>query len=303
MITPTLFDINDISNWKPHLDKEGFVVIKDILSSEEKDTHFQNFKKDWSHVSPSFDFEDKSTWIIDNTPIMFGKGMAVFNGFGQSDFMWGLRTNNNILNIFENVYNVNKDKLCVSFDGFSLFLTNKQKSQSWIHIDQNPTNHIYSIQGSYNFRPVGEKDAGFVVVPGSHKIYKPKVSHSRDWIMCGKDNIYNKLTKKLLIPDNCFTLWNSKLIHANQGMNKKTTEFNRLTCYITYLPKMFRSEKILKERINAYKNSKTTSHWANKCELKRYPFGFKTRYESRGFNSINSYKVNNEIPEDRLSLI
>lgn len=303
MITPKLFEISDTKSWKNHLDKEGYVVIKNILSHEEKNRHFRNFQKDWNHVSPNFDFDDKSTWSIENTPIMFGKGMAVFNGFGQSDFMWGLRTNNNVLTIFENVYDVKRDNLCVSFDGFSVFLSDKQKSQPWIHIDQNPANLMYSIQGSYNFKPVGKKDAGFVVVPGSHKIYKPKVTHKRDWIMCGKDNIYNKLTKKLLIPENCFTLWNSKLIHANHGMNKKETELNRLTCYITYLPKTCRSKKILRERISAYKESKTTSHWANKCELKRYPFGFKTRYESRGFQSIVSYKVNDEIPEDRLIFI
>lgn len=302
MITPELFEIVDSDNWKAHLDKEGFVVIKNVLSNEEMEASFQQFKTDWNHVSPNFNFEDKSTWIIDNSPLMFGKGMAVFNGFGQSDFMWGLRTNSNIQSIYEKVYNVDKDELCVSFDGFSLFLTNKQKSQPWIHIDQNPKNDMYSIQGAYNFKPVNKQDAGFIVVPGSHLKYRPKVDHNRDWIQCGKDSIYNKLSKKLIIPENCFTLWNSRLIHANQGMTKKTTELNRVTCYITFLPKKYRTEKTLGQRIEAYKNSKTTSHWANKCELKTYPYGFKSRYESRGFGSISSLLLDNEIPENRMVL-
>ena len=42
-------------------------------------------------------------------------------------------------------------------------------------------------------------------------------------------------------------------------MNKRNKEFNRLTAYITFLPKELRSEKILRKRIEAYKNSDTTS--------------------------------------------
>ena len=54
-------------------------------------------------------------------------------------------------------------------------------------------------------------------------------------------------------------------------------------------------KKAKKERKEAYKNSKTTSHWANKCEIKRYPWGFGPRYESRGFNTIKPLLINNNI--------
>ena len=79
---------------------------------------------------------------------MWGKGICVFNGFAHSDFMWDLRTNTNIQNIFKKVHNC--EELVCSCDGFSLFVSNKQKSDNWLHIDQNPSNKIYSIQGSYN---------------------------------------------------------------------------------------------------------------------------------------------------------
>ena len=108
------------------------------------------------------------------------------------------------------------------------------------------------------------------MVTQSHKTYVPRVSHKRDRFVVDQDTFLPQ-AKKLLIPENCFVIWNSKLIHANQGMKKGTTGFNRLTSYITFLPKEFRTEEIREKRIEAYRNSETTSRSANKCEIKKYP--------------------------------
>ena len=79
-------------------------------------------------------------------------------------------------------------ELVVSFDGFSLFLSKRQNSQTWLHIDQHPTDPLYSIQGAYNFFPVGEEDAGFIVVPGSHRTYNAlNVEKRRKFIMISKN--------------------------------------------------------------------------------------------------------------------
>ena len=95
-------------------------------------------------------------------------------------------------------------------------------------------------------------------------------------------------------------------------MTKSERGLNRLTCYVTYLPKELRSESVRKQRMMAYFTSETTSHWAHKCELKRYPYGFKSRYESRGFKKIvPSYEeeltseglIKKKIPINRLALL
>jgi len=294
--TPILHDFSDA--WRTHLDVEGYAVISSVLSDDEYHEAFGLFKKDWNYVSPRFDFEDKTTWGIENAPLMYGKGMAVFNGFGQSDFMWYLRTRSKFKDIFKKIHDT--EDLVTSMDGFSVYLSNKQKSKSWLHVDQNPKNPLHSIQGSYNFRPVTEEDAGFVVVPRSHLEYTPNVTHNKSWILCPGDE--HKCVK-LLIPENCFMLWNSKLIHANQGMTKKTTELNRLTAYITYLPKTIRTAETLEAKIQAYMDSETTSHWSNKCELKKYPFGFGKRYEERGYNKIVPTLDGGDIPAERLELL
>ena len=161
--------------------------------------------------------------------------MCVFNGFGQSNFSWFLRTHPNILEIYSKLLKTRD--LITSLDGFSLVVSNKQQSKSWHHVDQNPQNDILSYQASYNYFKVDENDAGFVIAPKSHLEFKPEVSHKRNWIKVPIDSMWNEKVLKLCIPENCFTIWNSKTIHANTGITKKhkITKINRLTVYIPYV--------------------------------------------------------------------
>lgn len=299
--SPPIFDINQTVEFTQYLNNEGYVVIRNILNSQDRETFFQKFKTDFNQVSPNFNFDDKSTWNIKNYPGMYGKGMCVFNGFGQANFMWYLRTHSEIQQIFTKIYN--DDNLVTSMDGFSVFVDKNQKTKSWHHVDQNPKNPITSYQASYNFYPVNTDDAGFVVAPKSHIEYIPDVKHKRDWIMLEGDSDWHDKVVKLIIPDNCLTIWNSKLIHANAGMSKNTDRINRLTCYITYLPKSLRSENIRQERIQAYINGETCSHWTNQCKIKKYPFGFKKNYEKKNLGNIKPLLINENIPQERFKLI
>ena len=237
---PPVFSVKDNPRyWKNYLYNEGYVVLDDILTENQQVDLFTTFKNDLKQVSPNFDFDNKETWTIENTPIMFGKGMALYNGLGQSDFMWKLRTHKNIQYPFQTLFGT--QHLVSSLDGFSLFVSDKQKPKSWLHIDQNPLNNAYSVQAAYNLFPVESDDAGFVVVPKSHKTFKPIPRNKADWIVVDQD-LFNPKALKLLIPKNCLTIWNSRLVHANSGIVKtKNTavneKINRLTAYITFLPK------------------------------------------------------------------
>ena len=263
---PTLFDRSDTEKWLSHLDDRGFVVIKNVLTPLELEKSKSQFVTDWKKVCPNFNFNDKSSWNINNTPIMWSKGMCVFSGLPQSDFMWNLRTNKEVQDIFKKIYKT--DNLVCSLDGLSVFLDNTHKSKSWLHIDQNPKNDIYSIQGSFNLLPVkSNKDAGFIIVPDSHKTFKPKTDHNNDWIVCEDQTAQSVKARKLIIPENCLTLWNSRLIHANEAIMMSKTEFeskisemqyaqsnplalvNRVTAYITFQPKSLRPDCILEKRI------------------------------------------------------
>ncbi len=293
MFRPPIFLRGDSDGYKNFLEEHGYVVIGNILPEDVRKDLTEQFWKDWTTCSPGFDRDDKSTWSNENSPMMYAKGMALFSGLPHSDFAWSTRTRPEIREVFEQIHGTSK--LVVSFDGFSVFFDPKQKTKPWWHTDQDPDGTELSIQGQYNFLPVAEDSAGFTVVPGSHKIRSEK-NGGKDWVP-----VTTGVTGgvKLLIPENCLILWNSKTVHANTGMTCKSKRFDRLTCYITYMPSKTRSKDTHLKKIMAYLNSEGTSHWANRCEIKKYPWGFGPLYESRGFHRI---KTTRDIPMERLSV-
>jgi ectoine hydroxylase-related dioxygenase (phytanoyl-CoA dioxygenase family) len=298
--SPELFDVENSDQWKNYLEENGFVVLRNILQKETMIKYFKLFAKDWKYVSPNFDFHNKETWTPTNSPMMWNKGMIYWNGLSHSDFMWSLRTDDNILDIWHRLHNTKK--LVASFDAFSVYLSNKQKSKPWLHTDQSFDSELYSIQGAYNFLPVTENSSGFVVVPKSHKTYKIMKKSKTNFSQIGDTDLHNQLAVKLIIPENCFVLWNSKTIHANVGMSekKKIYDFNRLTCYLTYFPKTLRGEDVFGKRVDGYKNGISCSHFAIHYRPKQHSYGVKNVYESRNFNFI---KKDDNIPKEIFDLI
>jgi len=311
--TPPTYDAANTESWKQHLEVEGYVIIHNVLEQSAIQEGLELFWKDWNTVSPGFVRHDPSTWSIETSPLMFAKGIAVFNGFGQSDFMWHARLQPSIQGLFAQVHNVPVSELITSFDGFSLFFTKKQKNpKAWWHIDQHPTNTHYSIQGAYNYLPVLETSAGLTLVPRSHNTFVPsETRNTDDWITLERNKTPEEAAPilangvKLLLPANSFVLWNSRTIHANTGQTlNESDKLNRLTTYVTYSPRSRTTPEITAKRRQAYLDGITTSHWPEKLEPKTYPWGFGPRYETRGFKQLKP-KVSETggIPEDRLAFI
>ena len=307
---PTTYDINDVNNWKKSLTEEGYAVIRNILSEDERNNFFNLFKKDIKTVSNNINWEDSNTWHRDNLPIENGTGMAVSNGLSHADFMWYLRTNKGIKGIFEEIHQT-KD-LVASFDGFSLITNHKQKPGLSPHIDINPYIPLIdtlSIQGSYNYFSVEDYSAGFIVAPKSNNTWMPSEYYKNSptsYVMVEEDDLIMDEVVKLLIPANCFTLWDSYTVHGSTGMSITTdnNSLNRLTAYITYFPKYLRSDKIRRRRLAGYYLSECCGHYAIRHDVKRMNSGYVTRHLA---NEYNLYKTtileDSSVPPDRLELI
>ena len=125
----------------------------------------------------------------------------------------------------------------------------------------------------------------------------------REFLIADEDDPHVSRAVKLLIPKNCFVLWNSKTLHASVGMDEsKRLEFNRLTSYITYFPKAERSEEVYGERIYGYYDGDNCSHYATRHDPKPPMYGFNS------FRTLKPYlneseDVSDDIPVDRLALI
>lgn len=302
-LRPSTFSVEDTVEWKNYLDTEGYVVIHDAISEGDGNTAINMFKDEITHVSPRFNWDDTKTWITENSPMIWSKSSVVFNGFGQSDCNWFLRLNSKTKQAFSVVYDT--DQLATSFDGFSMFLSDTQKSVSWLHQDQRVSDKRYSIQGILNLLPCNEFDAGFICVPKSHINYTAPPTNT-DWVMLPKDDPNEKMAVKILTPARSLILFHSKTIHANTGIVKnhpKGLHLNRLSAYITFVPKNRQTEDIVKERIKGYFSGVATSHYADRFEIKRIPTRIIAKYAARGFNNLKPKVENGEIPKERLELI
>ena len=300
---PPVFELSDKANWLKFLHDEGYVVIKDIIDEKASHKATEIFKKEWRKVSPDFKWGDKSTWTPTNSPMVWGKSSAMFNGLGQGRFMWNLRTQPKVKAAFADVYNT-KD-LAVSLDGFSVFLKTDQKSPVWLHQDQRSNDHRLSIQGIVNLKPVSQDDAGLVVVPKSHMTHVPPVSKT-DWVILDKNDPHYHKAVKLLIPKNALVLWNSKTIHSNTGMgpkHRKNPHLNRLSAYITFVPKSRQTLEIVERRKKGYLAGDSCSHWAERHEVKKIPFHLRKRYLARNFNTLKPKLRLGKIPKKYLKLL
>jgi ectoine hydroxylase-related dioxygenase (phytanoyl-CoA dioxygenase family) len=303
-IKPDTFSINDPEKWLQYLDEHGFVVIHNIIEKEDVEKATTMFKEEWCQVSPNFNWDNTATWTTDNSPMVWGKSSVVYNGFGQSNSNWLLRTKSRVKEAFTHVYK--KNDLVASFDGFSLFISDTQKSPSWLHQDQRSNDDRLSVQGILNTLKCDKFDAGFICVPKSHKNYIPP-PHNKDWIMLPKNNPNKKLASKILTPPCSLILFNSKLIHANIGMSKNHPNgmhINRFSAYITFVPRERQSMDILKKRIAGYYSGVACSHWADRFEPKRLPFHLKKRYIKRNFRDLSpQIDKKGNIPAERIKFI
>jgi hypothetical protein len=319
---PPIFDVQDDLRWKNYLETEGYVVLGNILSDTEKND-WKNIMFDMlKYLSSDFDKDDRSTWINTNMPRSFGKAIQHEDGICQCKHVWKLRTSPIIKDIFSRIHETTE--LVSSMDAVSISWNKRNKSNSWAHVDQNPTipgGDLKSIQGAYNYYPVGEKDRGFCAVPKSHKQYFQIIAKFEE-AGCLSNQHYLELSKieanplmtKFIIPGNTFVLWNSKLIHANKHETQNRPDdidgkpqLNRLTQYITMMPREWRSEDVYQKKIEACLKGKGTSHWANMCILKkpqRYP---RSSQRLNSLETLPSLAINDNnsviIPEEIKNLL
>jgi hypothetical protein len=300
-----LFDKNDVEGWRAHLDDQGFAVLTDILTAEEHSELLGQFRNDWRTVAPYFNWYDPSTWIPESCPMTWDNGMISWYGLGHAEFQWRLRTNRSVLDIWKRLYGTKE--LVVSYDGFSVFLSNQQDPDMWLHIDQNPKSGFYSIQGAYNFLEVSDQgDAGWVVVPGSHETYVPDVHPQRQYISVEDADPIIEQAIQPLLPPNSFVLWNSRTVHANQGMapDRETPNLNRVTSYITFFPKSLRGAEMRQCRIEGYYDAENCGHYAFRHDVKRGPMVVASPFQPSPFNWIKpKLDEDGDIPAERMALI
>ncbi|EGC36280.1 hypothetical protein DICPUDRAFT_94354 [Dictyostelium purpureum] len=263
----------DWPEWRKHLYDHGWAIVKNVIPKEKCEEYSSRFW-DWVEGFNSGVKRNKpSTWTSDNWP---GHIHGIFQGYaiGQTQFVWDVRSEEEIIKIFEMIY---QDKeLLVSFDGANLSRpTIESRASMWAHFDQgSQKNDFRCIQGFLNLQPCQEFDGGLIVYEDSHLQHDAFFKESGavsdgDWYKFQEDPQPLKWFKnckkiKVCCDPGDFVLWDSRTIHyACPPIKHKGTGNCREVVYVSCQPASLANERVIGQKQKAFYSKRMTSHWAS----------------------------------------
>lgn len=207
-------------------------------------------------------------------------------------WVWDIRQDPRVAEVFSNIWNVNKEDLLVSFDAMSLHLPSEITGKGWfnkhlwIHTDQsNSKTFKCCVQGLVNLYTVNPGDATLLILENSHKYFSDyfstiKFDYPEDYIPITSYGI-NFFLEKGCVPrwvqadEGSIILWDSRVFHMGSCpiQGRERSNF-RLVVYVCMLPRHGVSQNVLDKKIKALEDKVDTSHWANCTHLgRRYRSG------------------------------
>ena len=266
----------------------GVAIIPNILSKEEIED-FRNGARDYfKHISQTWDNPidiyniTKGSEFYNLYP---SHGMLIQHwNIGHAQFVWNLRTNVKIVDIFSHFWDCKNEDLLVSFDGVSFNpppeLTNKGWGRKhWLHTDQSYTrNNFECIQSWITGFDVYEGDATLMFMEKSHLYHQKfaqefKKEDKKDWYKLTDEETRYYLDKgcelkRITCPVGSIVFWDSRIIHCGANAIKKRKQMNnRLVVYLCYMPRKLSSKKELLKKQKAFEELRMTSHWPTKVKL------------------------------------
>lgn len=260
-----------------HFHTEGFAVVREALGAVARRRFVRSFWRTLQRVLPSLRVRKRETWRF---PTGY-RGIQAGYGLAQSDFAWVPRLAPKVQDVFAALFGVKRTELVVSLDAVLLSdSVAKKPAQAWLHKDQGASIEELSVQGIYTAGGVGERDAGTVLVPRSHKIVYDWERHIEGQHLKVPPNEMGKLTGLVIkpyVPPNSLLVFNSRLVHANAPARERRQDTqagmplpNRLGVAVCFAPRARRSEATRLKKEIAYFGGKTANHWpCDRFNLKR----------------------------------
>jgi hypothetical protein len=212
-------------------------------------------------------------------------GVISGDGIGQSDFMWNIRSNRQVKQVYAGLWNT--QQLLVSFDGCGIFRDWRynpvwKTNGGWNHVDQNPKNKPdrCCIQGFISLTDQSEKTGGLVVYPRSHLRFTELcdvTKNSNDYVKVPSDHAIMSQGQTLGKLVHCragdLVLWDSRTIHCNspataieERQKHEPVDLLRIVAYVSMSPPSFVHDQSLDEfrekRKQMVENNCTLTHWS-----------------------------------------
>lgn len=290
----TVSDYTNIDEIKSKYNEWGFVVIENILSSDECIKSESLLYQDLMPCIDTAKIEDSKLMDVykdvkdgkehfpkESLPGLASKGFLSLMGLPHGKFAWSLRTNPKVKSIYAGLHECKENELCVSLDVpfFTPDSYSRDECLIWSHADQNihikigsPDSH----QGIlYVWDASKHRTTQTVVIPKSHKkeYYEllnaiPEANydnHNGIYITSIPDlqkrakllDTWCKEARRIPVPAGALLIFNSRTIH--QGYQGGL----RLAQTICWEPKIYRTEEALIKKLQACHMGIATTHWAS----------------------------------------
>ncbi|ETO30856.1 hypothetical protein RFI_06263 [Reticulomyxa filosa] len=282
---------------REYLNTNGFVALKNVLSEAELAEAEKNL---WNFLSRcGMKQDDISTWKDNIYPGCLLSGLIWDFGAGQSDFQWYIRTRPNVLDAFAKLWEVKSyEDLLVSMDGLAVFRPWKQKT-TWKTVGGCSKDTARHCRSLYYVKLI-YKIYNFFFVQIGHQTMGPYCSRSSDYIEVPYEceDILSRERWLICLEKGDLFIWDSRLVHcsspavdiiADEQIQKsidqnQTSETEtkvddniskptllRAVSMVTFSPKSFLNQEkkgqIIQERVNAFLNNRTCSHWPTECKI------------------------------------
>ncbi|ORX35381.1 hypothetical protein BD324DRAFT_632596 [Kockovaella imperatae] len=280
--------VNDSEAWLEALDRDGYCVVPNVIPIQAC-KEYQDSAMTWLEgFGKGFKRDDPSTWSAEHLPRHFAGGMYSCHGVMHSAWVWKIRTQPGIQEVFKKVWG--ESDLVASFDACNISLPlgpqarkDIEPTKPWPHIDQSPelVHKRQEVQGIANLYPSGPNDGGLVVVKGSSKLHRqyfdehgrfpfdanvdPKNVKERgmhfdykelDWYLAHGAEII-----KVCANEGDFILWDSRTIHWNRSPQGDQTRF---ATYVAYAPRKWMTEAELETKLEVFRKRIGTGHVATR---------------------------------------
>lgn len=282
------FGPDDHAKIREYLHREGYVVVEKILNSDELDMAYDLFW-DWSEsISDGLSRRDSSTWT-DTWPVAVDGGIMPWQGSGQSEFAWFVRSRPSLVNVFASLWGT--DELLVSFDAVCAWRPwsrdprwkpcFREDDGGWFHVDQCPDRDRFEFaQGLVDVLGTDAAGGGgFAVVPRSHTLFGswrmdcPGIVDSfggDDYFEPPRDH---PCLRSAIVPrtrPGDLVLWDSRTVHCSHPGPEPPDDdgeprLSRLVCYACFTPAMRADGSCFERRRRSVREGITTTHVPEKA--------------------------------------
>eukprot|EP00045_Choanoeca_perplexa_P004926 m.41589 g.41589 ORF g.41589 m.41589 type:complete len:368 (-) comp12840_c0_seq2:134-1237(-) len=276
---------------KRQLDEDGYVVVTDLYTPAQCEAMREEFTELARKLHPEWvDEEGEFHFQHDEFLASFKGGMGHCGPINHQQYVWDIRQDERIVDLFAKVYDVGATELYTSMDALCIREPNEYKSdgpemREWYHTDQTYSFDFVCLQGMLTLQDMPKDESPLRVWPGAHNMgllpHLTKEGDTNNYIRIAKDkeveldSLFPNLRKRFYVdaPAGSIVLWDSRLPHM--GGRSPVETRGRHVVYVSYQPKAWLGQWhnfdtpeearqwCLQRRCDAFNELLRTTHWAS----------------------------------------